>query len=55
MAGSTTTTIVRWRLAAPDRHPSKRPVTLSLCPFDVRRPAATMRERTPALAAEPTI
>jgi hypothetical protein len=55
MAGPATPTTGWKRPAAPDRHPSKRPVALPLCHFDVRRPASTVRIHPIAAATIPTI
>jgi hypothetical protein len=48
-------TTSRRRLAAPDRHPSKRPVPEALFHFDVRRPASTIRSREAAETTRATI
>jgi len=55
MAARTVTTTSRRRLAAPDRHPSKRPVPQALFHFDVHRPASTIRSREAAETIRPTI
>ena len=52
----TTTPAASWkRLAAPDRHPPRRPVTLPLFPLGGRRPASTMHDQETARAAVSTI
>jgi hypothetical protein len=55
MAGSPTAAPASQRLAAPDRHPSDRPVPLALFQSDVRRPASAMRGDAGTPAADPTI
>ncbi len=55
MAEPTTPTLVRRRLAAPDRHGPKGSVALPLSPFGPRRLASTIRSRPRARAAGSTI
>ena len=55
MTGVGTHTPVRWRLAAPERHPPKGSVAEPLSPSVRRRPASAIRERATARAAEPII
>ena len=45
----------RRRPVAPDRHPQKGPVSETLFPFCVRRPASTVRSRPGTRAAESII
>jgi hypothetical protein len=51
MANPTTTTTAWTRLAAPDRHVPKRPVTGALFPFGPHRPASTIHDHAAAVAA----
>jgi len=55
MAEFTTHATARPRLAAQDRHPLKEPVALPLFPFNVHRPASTIRDQAAARAASSTI
>jgi hypothetical protein len=55
MTGSTTPTTICPRPAAPDRHGPKGSVSLTLSPFDPRRPASTVHGHLAARAMEPII
>jgi hypothetical protein len=55
MTESTTPAPAWRRPAAPDRHPPKGPVSLTLFPFCVRRPASTVRSQAGTAAADSVI
>jgi hypothetical protein len=55
MTDSTTTAAAWRRPAAPDRHPPKGPVSVTLFPFAGRRPASTGHHHAATVAADTII